>query len=273
MGYGNLKKAILCKIGESYFNVKDYKAQNIKPDINRNRALLQFENLKNTLAKAGVSVIKIPELKEHPNSVFVRDTAAIAKDSFIKLRMGLKSRRGEEEWMADFLKSSIGLKEIGSIKPPGTAEGGDVIIGEKVAFVGISNRTNENGAIQVSEILKDIGYETRIAKFKGPFLHIGGGMSLIGKNTILHCKNAFPEGFFEGFKEILVDCNDFIGGNVIAISEKEVVASKTNRNTIKILKAEGITVHELDLSEFVKGNGGPSCMILPLASPDTKSSL
>ena len=262
MEYGNLKKAILCRPEESYFSVKNHKSQNINSNIDRGKALLQFKNLKNTLAKLGVSIVNIPELKGHPNSVFVKDTAIVTRDSFIKLRMGLISRREEEEWMADFLKS-LGLKEIGSINPPGTAEGGDIVIGEKVAFVGISSRTNENGAKQVSEILMNTGYEVRIVKFKGPFLHIGGGMSLIGKNTILYCRNAFPEEFFKGFKEILIDCDDFISGNVIAISEKEAVASKTNRKAIKILKTEGITVHELDLSEFIKGNGGPSCMVLP----------
>ena len=263
MGYGNLKRAVLCDLKEIYFNAADSETYNLNKGINKEQALLQFGKLKDTLKETGVKIAEIPELEDHPNSVFVKDSAAITKNGFVKLRMGLETRIGEEEWMANFLKT-IGLKEIGRVEPPGTAEGGDVIINGNYAFIGISDRTNENGAKQVSEILMNTGYEVRIAKFKGPYLHIGGGMTLIGENTVLHCINSYPKGFFEGFNEIIVTCNDFIGGNVIAISEKEVIASKTNRKVTDILQAKGIVVHKLDLSEFVKGNGGPSCMILPI---------
>jgi dimethylargininase len=264
MGYGNLKKVLLCNLKESYFKVKNHKLHNLNQGIDKERALIQFGTFKNTLLEAEVPIVSIPELKNHPNSIFVRDTAAITKDGFIRLRMGLETRRGEEEWMGKFLKS-LDITEIGRVEPPGTAEGGDIIIGEKTVFIGISSRTNKAGAEQTARILQSHGYKTRIAKFKGPFLHIGGGMSLIGKNMILHCKNSFPEGFFDGFKEIKVECNDFIGGNVIAISEKKVIASESNRKVIDVLHSIGITAYTVNISEFVKGNGGPSCMILPLS--------
>ena len=38
----------------------------------------------------------------------------------------------------------------------------------------------------------------------------------------------------------------------------------TNITTIEILKQKGYRVHSLDLSEFLKGTGGPSCLILPV---------
>jgi N-dimethylarginine dimethylaminohydrolase len=31
-----------------------------------------------------------------------------------------------------------------------------------------------------------------------------------------------------------------------------------------VLRRAGFRVHPLDLSEFVKGTGGPSCLVLPL---------
>jgi len=40
----------------------------------------------------------------------VHDAAIITPYGYIKARMGLETRRGEEEWMASFLKS-LGMKK------------------------------------------------------------------------------------------------------------------------------------------------------------------
>jgi N-dimethylarginine dimethylaminohydrolase len=44
-------------------------------------------------------VIDIPELANHPNSVFTRDTALRTPRGYVKLRLGLESRQNEEEWI------------------------------------------------------------------------------------------------------------------------------------------------------------------------------
>ncbi len=264
MGYGSMKTAILCNLKEEYFNVSDFNYQHINPYIERKKALSQFDKFKKTLLSEGVKILEVDELKGHPNSVFVRDTAVILNDhTFIRVNMGLSARKGEEKWMAEFLKSH-GFAEVGAIDSPGTLEGGDVIISSNVAFVGISGRTNESGALQIKSILNRLDYEVRISKFKGAFLHIGGGMTLIGSHTVLHCSNAFPSDFFKGFDEIIIDCNDFIGGNVVAISDKKVISLAQNIFLNELLVSKGIDVIPLNLSEFVKGNGGPSCMVLPV---------
>ncbi len=263
MGYGELKRVVLCAPGNEFFNVQDFLMHHLNPGINRNKATEQFRIFENTLAELGVEVLRIKELEGHPNSVFVRDTAVIVNGGFIKVNMGLLSRKGEEKWMARFLEES-GFKKYGEIVSPGTVEGGDVIIGEDTAFVGISERTNENGAEQITKILRLLEFEVRVIRFKGPFLHIGGGMSLIGNKTVIYCENAFLKKFFEGFRSIEISCNDFIGGNIVAINENTVIAEKRNFTVISKLRNLGFNVLPLDLSEFVKGNGGPSCMVLPI---------
>ncbi|MCD6474488.1 MAG: hypothetical protein J7K47_06270 [Thermoplasmata archaeon] len=39
---------------------------------------------------------------------------------------------------------------------------------------------------------------------------------------------------------------------------------KRNKAAREKLLQHGFIVHSIDLSEFIKGNGGPSCLILPL---------
>ncbi len=65
----------------------------------------------------------------------MRDTAIITPYGYIKARMGLETRRGEEEWMASFLES-LGIEKIGEIKGNASCERGDVIIDRDIAFIG-----------------------------------------------------------------------------------------------------------------------------------------
>ena len=177
--------------------------------------------------------------------------------------MGLLSRVGEDVWMSQYLNKR-NIPQIGSIVNSGTVEGGDVILGGNIAFVGISTRTNENGAFQMRHLLEKEGYVVRISKIPSPFLHIGGAMSIINEDTILCVNKVFPSDFFAGFQTIMIPNDGFISGNVITLGKKHLIANKNNLNAIQKLKKANFTVWECNLSEFTKGTGGPSCLIMPL---------
>ncbi|MBN1198297.1 MAG: hypothetical protein JXA23_03020, partial [Bacteroidales bacterium] len=152
--------------------------------------------------------------------------------------------------------------KIGKIEYPGTVEGGDILLSERVAFIGQSGRTNPEGAEQIARILRAIGFETRITRVPSPFLHLGGAMTLLGPDSILCVNNLFPQKFLSGFQCIEVPDTGFISGNVIPLSDRQAIADRSNHPVIETLQLHDFTVFPLDLSEFVKGRGGPSCLIL-----------
>ena len=259
-----LKRVVVCSPGEEYFNVEDLRTQNMNEIPDRNRTKEQYATLKAAIEAFGCEVIDVDELSGHPNSVFTRDVALSTPNGYIRLRMGLEARRGEEGWMAEIL-GSLGEPCAGEIEAPGSVEGGDVILAGSVAFVGRSGRTNEEGVRQLSDLLHQMGYEMRVVPVKSTSLHIGGLMSAIGPNRILCCRDAFPEDFFKGFNTIRIPCHGPSNGNVICLAENEVIAnSAENMETIGILESRGVNVHAIDLSEFRKGAGGPTCLILPV---------
>jgi arginine deiminase len=47
-----------------------------------------------------------------------------------------------------------------------------------------------------------------------------------------------------------------------------VIVEASNIEAIDKLKKRNYRVHVIDLSEFVKGEGGPSCLILPVERKD-----
>jgi len=259
-----LSRVVVCTPIDEYFNVKNLKDQHIHMAADRKKTRQQFEALKRILETFGCQVIDVPELANHPNSVFTRDTALCTPQGYIKLKMGLAAREGEEEWMAKILES-IGEPCAGEIKEPGTVEGGDVILAGSVAFIGLSKRTNEEGAKQLSNILSDMDYEIRKIPVKYPHLHLGGAMSVVGPEQILCCMDMFPEDFFNGFDTINISCMAPSNGNVICLGNNEIIANAAeNVEAIKALEAKGKIVHSIDLSEFRKGAGGPTCLVLPV---------
>lgn len=258
-----LRRVIVCSPGHEYFGVTDLKAHNIAERANPERAKKQHDLLKSTMKTFGAEIIDIEELESHPNSVFTRDTSLCTPQGYIQLRMGLESRQGEEEWMAQTLEN-LGEPSAGLIRPPGTVEGGDTILAGGVAFIGCSKRTNKDGARQISSLLQKMGYKVRMASIPPPHFHLGGLMSVIGPQQVLCCKKFFEKDFFEGFDLVEVDYQMFVSGNVICLGNGELIAEASNAAAIESLEKQGFKVHSLDLSEFLKGQGGPSCLIMPL---------
>lgn len=258
-----LTRVIVSRPLIEYYVEPDSSDHNIGQIADRQKALIQHDLLVETMRTFGTDVLFLRELLGHPNSVFTKDTATVTAEGFIQLRMGLPTRVAEEDWMSAFL-SGLGEPCIGKVEPPGAAEGGDIILAGNIAFVGISTRTNETGVRQISGIFKNLGIKTRFCKVPPPYLHLGGAMTLLQPDHVLYCRNIFPPHFFHGFKKSEIDTGSFISGNVISLGNKEVIVEKRNFPAIQILEAEDFKVHVLDLSEFVKGNGGPSCLILSL---------
>ena len=257
-----LKRVIVSPPEKEYFKVENLEKHNIMERANEDKAREQHKKLREVMRDAGAEVIEVPELDGHPNSVFTMDTALSLGDSYIKLRMGLPTRRGEEEWMAKIL-DGFGLERIGEVKASGTAEGGDLIPAYPIFFIGQSTRTNKEGAKQTADIVEKLGYKARIIKVPGMHLHLGGAMTLVGEDKILAC-NSIPKDLLKGFDVIWLNCHSFISGNVIYLGNDKVIVEKRNEEAREKLEMEGYEVFPLNLSEFVKGSGGPSCLILSL---------
>lgn len=258
-----LSRVVVCTPREEYFRVSNLEKHNIAQLPDRNLAIQQHDTLKSKIMEFGSEVIDIPELANHPNSVFTRDTALCTLNGYIKLRLGLDTRQGEEEWMSRVLDST-GEPCVGEIRAPGTVEGGDVILAGSVAFVGRSIRTNHEGVRQLSAFLSAMNYEVRAICLPDSILHLDRAMMVVGPDRILYCGELIPDDSLKGFDVIRVSCEGRTMANIICLAENEVIVERSNREVIKQLEANGSMVHDLDLSEFAKGTGGPNCLIMPV---------
>lgn len=258
-----LSRVVVCTPRVEYFRARDLEKHNITQLADRPLAIQQHDMLKSEITEFGAEVIDIPELTNHPNSVFTRDMALCTPNGYIKLRLGLDSRQGEEEWMAQAL-DSIGEPCIGEIKAPGTVEGGDVILAGSVAFVGRSIRTNDEGVRQLSALLSAMGFTVRAVDLPDSILHLDKAMMVVGPDRILYCGGLVPGDSLKGFDVISVACDGSSTANIIYLGENELIVERSNRAVMERLEANGLKIHDLDLSEFAKGSGGPNCLIMPV---------
>ena len=165
--------------------------------------------------------------------------------------------------MAEAL-DAIGAACVGEIITPGTVEGGDVVLAGKVAFIGRSIRTNEEGIKQLSGILVLMGYEIRVIGLPDTILHLDKALMVLGSKQVLYCKELIAEKDIEGFEGVGFSCGGNTTANIICLGDRELIINRSNALVIERLETEGYIVHNLDLGEFAKGMGGPNCLIMPL---------
>jgi N-dimethylarginine dimethylaminohydrolase len=80
-----LSRVVVCTPEAEYFNVSDISAHNITRLADQDNTKQQHNKLKSILQGFGCEVIDIPELPNHPNSVFTRDTSLCTPGGYIIL--------------------------------------------------------------------------------------------------------------------------------------------------------------------------------------------
>jgi dimethylargininase len=227
-----------------------------KPDYQR--ALLQHSQYVEALLKCNLAVIELDEDDRFPDSTFVEDTALVDKEFAVITNLGAKSRQGEEIEINEKLKPFY--DNIESIRKPGTLEGGDVMKIEEHYYIGLSKRTNNEGANQLRVILKRYGYSSSTIPLK-KVIHLKTGISYLGDSILL------VSGEFK-------DHSDFREYNLIEVQESEAYATNSLRINEFVLIPQGYAnlkkqilnfnfkVLELEMSEFEKMDGGLSCLSL-----------
>ena len=117
-------------------------------------AMKQHEVYIETLKKCGVEVTVLEADENYPDSCFIEDVALCTKKCAIITRPGANSRRGEIVGLRKTLEKFY--DNIEEIEAPGTIEAGDIMMVGDHFYIGLSARTNEDGAKQMINILKQV---------------------------------------------------------------------------------------------------------------------
>ena len=199
----------------------------------------------------------MPADSSFPDGVFVEDPAIVLDEVAIITRPGAESRRGETGSIALALAN---FRELRNIREPATLEGGDVVRVGKKLYVGLSRRTNHDGIVQLTELLKPFGYRVVPVEVTG-CLHLKSGACWAGGDTILANSHWIEAKQFRDFRIIEVPSGEPSAADVLPIGDTLLVPSSFVR-TGEILEASGINVRPIDVSELQKAEAGVTCMSL-----------
>lgn len=227
-----------------------------KPDLALARE--QHERYCEALERCGLAVARLPADERYPDSTFVEDAAILTDDGAILCRPGAESRRGEVAAMRPALPEILG-----AIEAPGTVDGGDVCDAGKRFLIGLSSRTNEEGARQLAAILSKLGHESTALDLRDnpALLHLKSGLAALPGGRLIAVDALASRIELRGRDIVPVASDESYAANGIGINGRVLIASGFPR-LLRSLRALGYDVVTLDMSEFRKMDGGLSCLSL-----------
>ena len=227
-----------------------------KPDFEK--ALKQHHEYVDALIGCGLNVRILEADIRFPDSTFIEDIALCTPYCAVVTNPGAPSRKGETNGIRNILREYY--EDIEEISSPGTLEAGDVMMAGNHFYIGLSARTNKEGAEQMIKILEKYGMSgSKVSVNK--MLHLKSGISYLENNCILVSRDLMNNGEFRNFKQIPVDDKEKYSSNSPWINGKVFIPSGYPKTKEKIEMA-GYETISLDVSEFRKVDGGLSCLSL-----------
>jgi dimethylargininase len=254
LGKRTMRIAVTRPVPESLARCELTHQARVPIDVDVARA--QHDQYEEALRTLGCTLMHVTAAPDLADSVFVEDVAIVVDEVAIITRPGAESRRQECEAVAEVLSHYRPLRSIG---PPGTLDGGDVLRLGRTLYVGLSSRTNEDGARQLASELAPIGYSVECVRTRG-CLHLKSAVTTLDANRVL-CNPAWidPSGFERvGVQVVNVDPAEPHAANVLRIGQTIVCAASHPRTT-STLRALGYSVCEVDVSELAKAEAGVTC--------------
>jgi dimethylargininase len=225
------------------------------------KALEQHAAYRSALERCGLRVLTLEADSQHPDSTFVEDTAIVTSRSVILARPGAGNRQGEVPGIRKALRRFFGV--FHEIEAPGTLDGGDVCEAENHFFIGLSHRTNEDGARRLAEFLAGDGFSSSIVdirKMRG-VLHLKSGIAYVGGNNLVVIDSMADLEHFRDYDLIPVEPEERYAANCVRANDYVLLPSG-RPHLQSALKERGFKTYPLDMTEFEKMDGGLSCLSL-----------
>lgn len=211
------------------------------------------------LIALGCAVDEVEPAPDHPDSVFIEDTAVVFDELAVITRPGAASRRGETAAVEHALAP---LRPIVRIEAPATLDGGDVLVVGKRVFVGRTGRTNEGGVVQLRAALAPYGYTVEAIEVTG-CLHLKTAVTAVDDCTVLLNPAWIDAGALGGLDRIEVDPAEPMGANVVRVGDALLYGAAYPRTRAR-LEARGYRPLCVDASELAKAEGAVTCCSLVL---------
>jgi N-dimethylarginine dimethylaminohydrolase len=244
------------------------------------RLVDEHSRFRTALADAGAEVIEAHGEPGNLDSIYVYDPVLVTPHGAILLQPGKAGRRGEPEALAPDLP----LPVLGRLEGDELAEGGDTVwLDQRTLLVGHTYRTNSTGIEALRRLLPEadvLAFDLPHFHGRGEVLHLRSLLNPLTAELVVAYLPLMPVPLVElleargvGLVEVPDEEFGTMGPNVLGLPGGRALALAGNRVTRQRLEAAGIEVVEYEGDEISrKGDGGPTCLTLPVDFGEAHSS-
>ncbi|KAG2189485.1 hypothetical protein INT44_004627 [Umbelopsis vinacea] len=234
----------------------------------------QHDEYVKVLKEHVANVIQVSADEAHPDCCFVEDTCVVVKDTAVINQLGHVSRQKEIGPNAEALKQVPTLKNIVYMKDmdeKATLDGGDCMLVDDHLYVGLSARTNEQGAKVLEKAFSSRCKVVTITALKdSPTLHLKCLVTQVNADTLVACSNPAGKELIQEIKQksgvdySVIFVPESVPANILALGSDFAVIQKNFPESERILVEEltekrGIQLKALDMSELIKADGALTC--------------
>jgi dimethylargininase len=219
-------------------------------------ALTQHDAYVATLEKLGLKVTVLEAEPGFPDAHFVEDTAVVTPKVAIISRPGHPDRRGEEESIIPVLAAH---RPVERITAEGTLDGGDVLMVGNHFFIGVSERTNTEGARQLMDILVGNGHTAETVPVAAG-LHFKSSVNELGDSLLVTGEFSTRKEFAD-YRTLIVPDGEQYAGNTLRIND-HLLTPAGYEGVHRLIAQTGLEIITLDMSEVRKMDGGLTCLSL-----------
>ena len=250
----SFKNAIIRQPNKSIQN--GLSSQNLHPQYE----IIAEEHLNyiKAIEEAGLQIKLLESLEEYPDSIFVEDPALTYKSNVIILNPFDPSRNGEKNIIENEIKD---LFDNILFVEDGFVEGGDILNINNHFIIGLSNRTNQLGAENLSTILQGLDATVEICKTPDDILHFKSECSVIDDDTILVSNKMAQLNYLRSnYQLIELPLGEEGAANSLRINDKLLLPDGFEK--AEEILSKKYTIIKVKVDEIAKVDAGLSCMSL-----------
>jgi dimethylargininase len=229
------------------------------PDPDFDALIKEHSGYVQTLRTLGLTVAVLPAAEEFPDSIFVEDPALVFTEGAIVLNLAAPSRAGEAALITPVLQEHFDI--VLTMKGPGHADGGDILVLPDRVLIGLSGRTDRAGAEELLVLLAQLGRRAEIAETPPGVLHFKTGCSLIDEGTIFALPQMVDSPVFAGLRVFPVPQGEEKAANKLRIRDKILIGDNFP-HSIALIESLGGSPVPMPVTEIGKIDAGLSCMSL-----------
>jgi N-dimethylarginine dimethylaminohydrolase len=240
--------------------------------VDRDRALGQWETLRDCYLQLGHEVITVPNAIGLPDMVFAANGGVVVDGIAVGARFANAQRVPEAALYREHLRAA-GIDVVH--EPEFVNEGeGDLLVAGEVILAGSGFRTDHRAHAEIAALT---GRQVVPLRLVDPrYYHLDTAACVLDDDTIAYLPEAFDAASRDELERrfphaVLVSPHDAEVLGLNAVSDgRHVVINREAQDFRDQLEDRGFVPVPVDLSEFRKAGGGPKCCTLELrAAPET----